>query len=397
MEKKRVHHGIILLVLSYIAFISLGLPDGLHGVAWPGIRESFGLPIDAIGLVLVSGTIGYSLSGFFSGATVRILGVGGLLAVSCLLTSAAQFFYSFTPLWPLFVGSAFIGGVGAGAIDAGVNNYVEKHYSERLMQWLHASFGIGITTGPLIMTAGIHMTGQWRYGYLAVCIFQALMALLFFATRNLWDKKADSQSGDENHHASDASMKETMKQSGAWLSMALFFLYVGSEIGFGLWIYSLLTESRGVAPAVAGFITGSYWAMFTLGRFTAGLYTRKLTSRQLLYISIALALTGTAIMALFRSAAGSVTGVALVGFAIAPIFPALMSDTENRVGRSHVANTIGMQISASGIGAAVVPSLAGVFARVFGLEVISPYLMTSFVLLLVCLFLSRKKESRVYS
>ncbi len=397
MKKTRVLRGLILLVLSYIAFISLGLPDGLHGVAWPGIRETFGLPIDAIGLVLISGTIGYSLSGFFSGVTVRMLGVGGLLAASCLLTASAQLIYGITPVWPFFVGSAFIGGIGAGAIDAGVNNYVEKHYSERLMQWLHASFGIGITAGPLIMTMGIQLTGRWRVGYLIVCTFQAVMALLFFLTKSLWLHNEETVSREDDSADSEATIKETLSQSGAWLSMALFFLYVGAEVGFGLWIYSLMTESRGVDQAIAGFITGSYWAMFTLGRFTAGWYTRKLSSRQLLYLSIGMALTGTLVMTLFRGAAGSVAGVALVGFSIAPIFPALMSDTGTRVGRKHVANTIGMQISASGIGAAVVPSMAGIFARLFGLEVISPYLMTAFLLLLFCLFLSRKKEEEVYS
>ncbi len=395
MENTRtVKRGLFLLILSYIAFISLGLPDGLHGVAWPGIRETFGLPIDAIALVMICGTVGYSLSGFFSGVTVRLLGVGGLLALSCTLTSLAELTYGLTRWWPLFVGAATVGGLGAGAIDAGVNNYVEKHYSERLMQWLHASFGIGITAGPIIMTMGIQLTGRWRIGYLTVCGFQAVMALLFFLTRNLWERQdaGETAAEEEASAGSDASMGETLKVAGAWLSMVLFFLYVGAEIGLGLWVYSLLTGSRGVDPAVAGFVTSSYWGMFTLGRFTAGWYTRKLTPRNLLYFSIGLALTGTVILTLFRGVVGSVAGIGLVGFAIAPIFPALMSDTEKRVGRKHVANTIGMQISASGIGGAAVPSLAGVLARVFGLEVISPYMMTIFLLLLICLFLARAEK-----
>ncbi len=395
MEKSRtLNRGFVLLILSYIAFISLGLPDGLHGVAWPGIRETFRLPIDAIALVMICSTVGYSVSGFFSGVTVRLMGVGGLLALSCGLTSLAQLTYSLTPVWPLFVGVAFLGGVGAGAIDAGVNNYVEKHYSERLMQWLHGSFGIGITAGPIIMTMGIQLTGRWRVGYMVVCTFQAVMALLFFLTRNLWEKNSSGEEGENNETAAEeeASMGETLKVPGAWLSMLLFFFYVGSEIGLGLWVYSLLTQSRGVSPAVAGFITSSYWGMFTVGRFTAGLYTKKLTPRHLLYLSIGIALTGTVILTLFRGVAGSVTGIALIGFAIAPIFPALMSDTANRVGRRHVSNTIGMQISASGIGGAAVPSFAGVLARHFGIEVISPYMLTAFGLLLIFLLLARAKK-----
>ena len=391
-NEKKMKRGLALLILSYIAFISLGLPDGLHGVAWPDIRETFSLPIDAIGLVIISATIGYSISGFFSGVTVKIFGVGGLLALSCGLTSTAQLLYAVTPWWPMFVASAFVGGVGAGAIDAGVNNYVEKHYSERLMQWLHASFGIGITMGPIIMTLGIRLTGLWRSGYLTVCLIQAVLAVLFLFSRKLWseneyDERTEVEAGNNKE---DAGMRETLKRPGAWLSMILFFLYVGAEIGLGLWVFSLLTESRGVEKTLAGFITSSYWGMFTIGRFTAGLYTRRLSPRLLLYLSIGTAAAGALILAVFRGPVGSITGIALVGFAIAPIFPGLMSDTVNRVGRKHVANTIGMQISASGIGAAVVPSVAGVLARFFGLEVISPYLLIVFAMLMGTLALSGK-------
>ena len=327
--------------------------------------------------------------------TVKILGIGGLLAASCGLTSTAQLLYAVTQWWPLFVASAFIGGIGAGAIDAGVNNYVEKHYSERLMQWLHASFGIGITMGPIIMTMGIRLTGIWRSGYLTVCIIQAVLAALFLLSRRLWNSNSDGESvkNEAEAHKGDAGMKDTLRRPGAWLSMIMFFLYVGAEIGLGLWVFSLLTESRGVEKTLAGFITSSYWGMFTLGRFTAGLYTRRLSPRMLLYISISAAAAGALILALFRGTAGSIAGIAIVGFAIAPIFPGMMSDTVNRVGREHVANTIGMQISASGIGAAVVPSLAGVLARVFGLEVISPYLLIVFALLIGTLALSGRWKS----
>ncbi|MDC7222969.1 MAG: MFS transporter, partial [Spirochaetales bacterium] len=351
-----------------------------------------GLPIDAIGLVMVCGTVGYSLSGFFSGVSLRFFGVGGLLALSSVLTSLALLIYGVTPFWGLFPAAALLGGVGAGAIDAGVNHYVEKHYSERMMQWLHASFGVGITTGPMIMTLGIERTGLWRMGYFVVCAVQAGLALVFFFSRRLWADGESRPAEEGEVRVDEASLRETLGQRGAWLSMALFALYVGAEIGLGLWVYSLLTESRGVEPALAGFITGSYWGMFTLGRFLAGWYTGKLAPRQLLYLSVSAALGGTLILMFFRSAAGSVFAVGLTGFSVAPIFPSLMSDTEKRVGRKFVGHTIGMQLSASGIGAALIPLLAGVLARYFGLEVISPYLTVIFLLFLVCLGLSGRKK-----
>jgi fucose permease len=170
--------------------------------------------------------------------------------------------------------------------------------------------------------------------------------------------------------------------------VALFFLYTGVELGLGLWIYSLLTESRGVAPEVAGIVTGGYWAMFTVGRIFAGWYAKMIDIRKLIYLSISLALFGVALLLADSSLIITILGVTLVGFAIAPIFPGLVSSTTSRVGFRHQANTIGMQIAAAGLGVAVVPSIAGVLARIFGLEVIPLYLLSTLALLLLVFIIS---------
>lgn len=374
-------NSLTLLILSYVAFISLGMPDGLHGVAWPSVRQTFGLPLDAIGLLMVFGTAGYSLSGFVNGALVRRLGVGGLLALSCALTSTALLIYSVTPLWPLFVTAALLGGLGAGAIDAGINTYVEHHYSERMMQWLHGSFGIGITMGPLIMTGALGITGAWRYGYALVCLFQAGLAIVFYFTRPLWLDGGTGEDESRGEEGPQASLGRTLRNPRALMSMAMFFIYTGAEVGLGLWAYSLLTESRAVDSTLAGFITGSYWAMFTLGRFTAGWYSKRFSNRQILFFSLLASGGGAVILLVFTGLWGSVGGIGLIGLSIAPIFPCLMSDTSGRVGPEHTANTIGMQISAAGLGAAVVPALAGILARHMGLEVLPPYLLVCFGLL----------------
>ena len=264
----------VLIFLSFIAFISLGLPDGLLGVAWPGIRGTFNLPLDALGLLLVFSTAGYTLSSFFSGALVRKFGIGGLLSLSCGATATALFIYGITPLWWIFVIAAALGGLGAGAIDAGINTYVEKNHSEQMMQWLHASFGVGITLGPIIMTLGISLTSQWKTGYFLVSSAQIVLAVTFLFTKKMW-KGVNSGGMSEQHHENDAPLKETLNKISALLSMLMFFIYTGVELGLGLWAFSLLTISRGVNPTIAGFITGSYWAMFTLGRILAGLSSRK--------------------------------------------------------------------------------------------------------------------------
>ncbi|MBI9098767.1 MAG: MFS transporter [Spirochaetaceae bacterium] len=380
-----------LIVLSYIAFISLGLPDGLLGVAWPGIRNSFNLPLDAMGLLLIFSTAGYMVSSFFSGALVRRLGIGGLLSLSCGATATALMIYSITPLWGLFVIAASLGGLGAGAIDAGINTYVEKNHSERMMQWLHASFGIGITLGPVIMTLGISLTTKWQVGYFMVSIAQATLAIIFFTTRKMW-KAATTGETEKHHVAGEASIGETLKKLSALLSMLMFFIYTGVELGLGLWAYSLLTISRHVDPAIAGFITGSYWAMFTFGRILAGWYTHKLSVKTILYISLISAMTGALLVSLNLGDGMTIAGIAIIGFSIAPIFPSLITDTGNRVGPRHVSNTIGMQIAAAGFGAAVVPSIAGVLARIYSLEIIPLYLLTALVLLFLCFTLSHPRS-----
>ena len=377
MKKKT---AIGLAALSFIAFISLGLPDGLLGVAWPGIRGHFNLSVDAIGLLLIFGTGGYTLSSFFSGVLVRKLGIGGLLSISCGATGATLLIYAVTPVWWLFVVAATLGGLGAGAIDAGINTYVAQNHGERMMQWLHASFGVGTTLGPVIMTLGISLTSRWQIGYLLVAGAQVILAVIFLITKGKW-KNVSVVSEQEHHTKGEASLAETLKKLSALLSMLMFFIYTGVELGLGIWAYTLLTESRGIDPQVAGFITGSYWATFTLGRILAGWYTKKLTVQKLIYISIFFALVGTALVLVDVSSWVTILGIALTGFSIAPIFPGLVSDTLKRVGRRHEANTIGMQIAAAGLGAAVIPSLAGVFARFYGLEVIPLYLLTALVLL----------------
>jgi len=385
--KKRSSAGLI--VLAYIAFISLGLPDGLLGVAWPGIRSRFGLPLDALGLLLVFSTSGYMLSSFISGALARKLGLGGLLSASCALTATALLVYSVTPYWWLFVLSASLGGLGAGAIDAAINTYVAQNHSERMMQWLHASFGIGITLGPFIMTLGISLTTRWQPGYYVVAGAQALLAGIFFLTRGIWKGSEAAGSSEEEHHGpGEASIGETLRQLPVLLSLFMFLIYTGVELGLGLWSYSLLTEPRGIDPAVAGFVTGSYWGMFTLGRFLAGWYTRKVGVRQLIIFSITAALAGTGLVLANLGNAPTVIGIALTGLAIAPIFPGLVSDTVNRVGSRHQANTIGMQIAFAGFGAMIIPSAAGVLARHFGLEVIPLFLTVNLALLLISFLFS---------
>ena len=190
-------------------------------------------------------------------------------------------------------------------------------------------------------------------------------------------------------------MSETLRQPRVWLSVLLFLFYTGAEVTLGTWVYTLLTESRGVDPTAAGFWTGSYWAMFTVGRVLAGLYTRHVRANTLVRGSLIAALCGALLLLWNPAPVANLIAVAVCGFAIAPIFPALVSGTSQRVGERFAANTIGMQIAGGGLGGAIVPSIAGVLARQFSLEVIPLWLVGLFVTLLtVFQALSRQKTEK---
>lgn len=362
-----------LVILAYVAFIGLGMPDGLLGVAWPSIRTGFSIPLDAIGMLLTAAVIGYMTSSFLSGPVVTRFGVGKILAASCAMTGAALIGYTFVPEWWMMVLLGVVAGLGAGAIDAGLNTYVAAHFNEGLMQWLHASWGIGITLGPIIMTMGLTATNTWHTGYRIVGGFQLALAVCFVLTLAMWN---DRENGSGNAEAPKkltdykTPMGETLRQPQVWISISLFFLYVGAEGALGTWIYTLLTESRGVDSTLAGFWAGSYWATFTIGRVIAGLFAKRAGVNLLVTGGSVGAMMGAALLIWNPSEVVNLLAVAVIGFSIAPIFPAMMSGTSKRVGDHFAANTIGMQMAATGLGMAVIPSLMGVFARQISLEII---------------------------
>ena len=385
---KIIHYPkISLVILAYVAFIALGMPDGLLGVAWPSIRTSFSIPLDYIGMFLPVAVAGYLTSSFLSGPLIARWGIGKVLIVSCFMTGTALVGNTLVPSWWMMVLLGMVSGLGAGAIDAGLNGYVAAHFGEGLMQWLHASYGVGVTLGPIIMTIALTSFDSWRVGYRVVGGFQFVLAVCFIFTLSMWKQNEPSAKDDEPRRMTDykTPMGETLRQPRVWLSMLLFFLYVGAEVSIGTWTYSLLVESRGIDPTVAGLFVGSYWAAFTIGRVVAGLYAKRLGVHLLIQGSLIVSLLSAVLLIWNPFKAANLLAVALIGFAIAPIFPALMSGTSQRVGVHFASNTIGMQIASTGLGTAIIPSLLGVLARQFSLEMI-PFCLAGVFLSLLGLY-----------
>ena len=373
-----------LILISFFAFISLGLPDGLLGVAWPGIRFKFDLPIDALGVLLICSTTGYMIASFFSGLIMRYMGIGMLISISGAATAISLYVFSQTKIWLIFVLFSFVCGISAGGIDSVINTYVAKYHSTSMMQWLHASFGIGITAGPIIMTMGISITSKWQSGYFLVSVVLGILASIFFISKNIW-KDIKLSELKECIDDKEPSLIETLKKIQAQLSMLMFFLYAGVELGLGHWIYSLLTESRKISPEISGIMASSYWAMFTVGRIMAGWIAKFVDTTKLIFICVSLALCGIFILITNSGELITIIGVSLAGIAVAPIFPGMVSNTESRVGKRHHANTIGLQMSSAGFGMAVIPSLGGIFAKIYGLEIIPLYLLVILIFMLFVL------------
>jgi fucose permease len=370
-----------LTALAFLAFISLGLPDGVLGVAWPSIRATFNLPISHLGLLLATSVTGYVVSSFVSGEVVRRIGVGRLLLVSSALVTASLAGYALAPAWWVMLASGLLAGLGAGAIDAGINAWAAAEFPPRWVTWLHACYGVGATLGPLTMTTVLAAHLPWRWGYAAIGTVLAAMTVLFLLTLGQWKTSYSSESG--RPQIESAGVLETLRRPRVWVSIAIFGLYTGIEVTAGTWAYSLFTEARNVPAPAAGVAVSTYWASLTAGRVLFGAAAGRLSRTVILRFGTCLAPPAAALVWLNVAPIASFAGLALLGFALAPIFPMLISATADRVGPAYAHQAVGFQVSAANLGAAAVPGLAGVLARLRTLEVIGPYLLATTLLLLV--------------
>ena len=361
---------VALAALAGIAFVGLGLPDGLLGVAWPSMRATFGVPLGAMGALLTAFTAGFVASSFAGGRSVRAFGLGGLLALSCAATGLSLLGYAASASWWTVVALALASGLGAGGIDTSINTYAAMRRGPRFLNVLHACWGVGAATGPAIMTAVLASRRPWQLGYVAVGVAQMALALAFAGTRRAW---AETRADEAGHALEEAapSIAETLRLPAARLGVLLFVCYTGLELGVGAWAFTLLTEGRGTPTTMAGAWTSLYWVGLTCGRLLGAALVSRLGPRVLLRSTMVLLAAGLALFAAGLSPSSDLAGLVIAGAAAGPIFPTLIAQTPGRLGARHAANAVGFQIAAAALGQALWPSVLGMLGASLGLEALA--------------------------
>lgn len=400
----------LLLIIIYLAYVSLGLPDGLLGIAWPEIRQVFSMPIAGAGYMTAVGTIGAVISSFSSGHIIKKIGTGPVVLISCCLTGFAILGFGLSQDFYFMVALNIPFGLGAGAVDAALNHYVAKNFTSRHMNWLHACWGIGASVGPLIMTAAIAYTDTWRNGYLSVSAVQLTLAVIFLFTLSLWTKQEKiNKTNSAAPVPTDAGPKEQagkrkklsqrlhsgvmeiIHRKGLSAAMLTFFFYVGAEVTVGLWSPTFFRDERGVSIESTGIWVFMYYSCITLGRIATGFFVEKTGIRAVLRTASIVSIVGFIFLLIpLESTILCPIAMCLIGLGFAPMYPCIMQETPLRFGSfSQIA--VGYQMGFSNIGYTGLPFLVALIAQRTTLWLFPIFAFVFFI----CFSFFREKLGRV--
>lgn len=373
----------ILLVLIYLAFIGLGLPDSLLGAAWPQLRIDIGAPLSGAGMVSMIVTAGTIVSSLVSARVIRRFGTGKVTAISTALTAAALLGYAFAPAYWWLCIMAIPLGLGAGAVDAALNNFVALHYKAHHMSWLHCFWGLGATAGPILLSVFLARPQGWRTGIRSIGLLQlALVAVLTFSLP-LWRKVTEKKEIGSDATSDPVSNREALRLRGLPAALLTFFCYCGAELGCGLWASSFLVASRGVAPAQAAGWVSLYYAGITAGRFFSGFAMHRLTCPAMIRLGGLTSLAGCVMLVLPLPTVFSAVALVLIGLGCAPVYPCMIHETPARFGEANSQTAMGLQMATAYCGSTLMPPLLGLLAQLVSVTVFPWFLMVLFGLMLV--------------
>ena len=375
----------LLLIIIYIAFISLGLPDALLGVTWPIIHIEMSLDEGLVGVIAMIISMGTIVSSLISSKLTRNFGTGKVTMISVLMTAIAILGMSFSKSFIWFVILAIPYGLGAGAVDASLNDYVSKHYKSRHMSWLHSFWGVGAMIGPIIMSYFISWNAEWRSGYVTVSILQFGLFLLLLISLPLWNKLKNRDNlinfSFENKIENKPKVKP-LKIKGVKIALMSFLFYCSIEYTMGLWGSSYLINVKGVNIATAALWVSLYYGGITGGRFLSGFLSMRIKNKLLIRGGEILVLSGVILLLLPLPVNFSLIGFIVVGLGCAPIYPSMLHSTPERFGRENSSDIMGIQMAVAYFGGAFMPPLIGFVATRTTFSIIT-YILLSFILIML--------------
>lgn len=353
----------LLLIIIYLSFISLGLPDSLLGSAWPSMYQKMGVPISYAGIISMIVSGGTIISSFLSERVIRRLKTGKTVVISVMLTAIALFGFSVSNNFIFLCLLAIPMGLGGGSVDAALNNYIALHYKAKHMSWLHCFWGIGATAGPIIMATCLQSSASWRLGYRIIAIIQfSLLAILIIALP-LWNKVKEESSLTEEDKKAPMSFKNVLKLPGAKPALIAFFCYCAIEGTAGLWGSSFLVIIKGIEKETAAAWISLYYFGITFGRFLSGFLTMKFSNRQMIRIGLSVLTLGVVFLFMPFGNVTLVSGFFLIGLGCAPIYPSLLHETPVNFGKENSKALIGIQMGCAYIGATFMPPFFGLLAQ----------------------------------
>ena len=385
----------LLLAVIYLSFISLGLPDSLLGAVWPSIYQGFGVPVSYSGVIFCIISVGTVISSLQSDRLTRRFGTGGVTAISVGMTAAALFGFSVSNSFLALCLWAIPYGLGAGSVDAALNNYVALHFASRHMSWLHCMWGIGASTGPYIMGVVLSRNAGWHMGYRVIGMIQLVLTAVIGISLPLWNA---GTAGNTEERAAAPAKALTLRQifhiPGVKEVLITFFCYCSLEQTTGLWASSYLVLDRGIAPETAAGFASLFYLGITAGRALSGFLTLKWNDTQMVRMGLCVIALGLAALFLPFGQTAALAGLVLIGLGCAPIYPSIIHATPGHFGAERSQAIIGVQMASAYIGNCLMPPLFGVLADHTTIAVF-PYCLLGILILMGTMHEKLQKRAAV--
>lgn len=371
----------LLLAIIYLAFISLGLPDALLGSAWPSMYVQFGVPVSYAGVISMIIAVGTVVSALMSDALTRRLGTGRVTAISVLLTAAALFGFSISSSFWMLCLWAVPYGIGAGCVDAALNNFVALHYASRHMSWLHCMWGIGASVGPYVMGYALSGGHGWPAGYRYIAVIQAALTVILLLSLPMW-KRGVQAAQDGEEQGERPGFRALIRTPGAKSIMLAFFCYSAIENASGLWASSFLVLHHGISEELAARFASLFYIGITAGRALCGFITAKFSDTSMIRLGQGVLLLGAALLIVPVDEA-ALAGLVLIGLGCAPIYPSIIHSTPEHFGASRSQAMIGLEMASAYTGTTLMPPLFGLIANHIDVGLLPCFLLVFWLIMLL--------------